>query len=60
LEKLVLLNLFETRVLSRLYKVWDANQSSHICKVQEVKLSRLCKAWEVNRSSCLYKAMEVT
>jgi hypothetical protein len=45
LEKPVLLNQSEMRVLNRLYKV---NQSNH-----------LRKAWGVNRSSHLYKAMEV-
>jgi hypothetical protein len=43
-----MLSQFEMRVLSRLYKVWQANQSNH-----------LRKAWEVNRSSHLYKALEV-
>jgi hypothetical protein len=48
LEKLALLNQCEMRVFSRLYRVWEANQSNH-----------LRKAWEVNRSSHLYKVMEV-
>jgi ssDNA-specific exonuclease RecJ len=48
LEKLVLLSQFVMRVLSRLYKVWEANQSNH-----------LRKAWEVNQFSRLYKALEV-
>jgi hypothetical protein len=47
LEKVVLLNQLEMRVLSRLCKVWEANQSNHLRKV-----------WEVNRSSRLYKALE--
>jgi hypothetical protein len=47
-EKLVLLNQFEMRVFSHLYRVWEANQSNHLRKV-----------WGVNRSIHLYKAMEV-
>jgi hypothetical protein len=49
LGRLVLLNQFEMRVLSRLYRACKANQSN-----------RLRKAWEVNQFSCLYKVMEVT
>jgi hypothetical protein len=48
LGKLVLLNQFEMRVFSRLYRVWEANQSN-----------QLRKAWGVNRSNRLYKALEV-
>jgi hypothetical protein len=48
LEKLVLLNQFEMRMLSHLYRVWEDNQSNH-----------LRKAWGVNRSNHLYKALEV-
>jgi hypothetical protein len=44
----VLLNQLEMRVLSRLCKVWEANQSNHFRKAQEV-----------NRSSRLYKVLEV-
>jgi hypothetical protein len=44
----VLLNQLEMRALSRLCKVWEANQSNH-----------LRKAWEANRSNRLYKALEV-
>jgi hypothetical protein len=41
-------NQLEMRVLNRLCKVWEVNQSSH-----------LRKAWEVNQSSRLYKVLVV-